>query len=216
MTRFFISTLVIIGTILVQLSSAVYFYVADNKPQCFIQEVPADVAVVAKYANLDMDQLGFDASSQIPTAMQIMVLDPDRLQVLAQKCEKKGSVAWTSLKPGEYSICVEVVNGRRQGQRYRFGMTFASGEKTIDYGALAKQEHLSAISVEVRKLIDRVNARRSEQAYQRNLEQDFREETESMHTRIVLYSIFQTIVIVLSSGAQLWRLRSFFKSKRLH
>lgn len=207
---------VFVASFLAQVSHAVYFYVADNKAQCFLQEVPADTAVVAKYANLDMDNLGFDPSSQVPTAMQIVVLDPDRIQVLTQVCEKKGSVAWTSAKAGEYSICVEVIHGRRQGQRYKFGMTFANGEKTIDYSALAKHEHLSAISVEVRKLIDRVNARRSEQVYQRTLEATFREETESMHTRIIVYSIFQSIVIISSGIAQIWRLRSFFKAKRLH
>jgi hypothetical protein len=151
-----------------------------------------------------------------PVQVVISVMDPDRQLIVNHDATKKGSVAWTSEKEGEYQICVEMQNAQRKGRTYKFGMTFAHAEQTVDYTALAKQEHLSAIVVELRKMSDRVSARRAEQLYQRSLEEKFRDESEDMNGKVLWWSALQTLVIVGSVVYQILKLRRFFQAKKLH
>ena len=225
-------------------ANAVYFFVSDSKESCFLQEgkfavlltfeircpshasathtripflrtVPEDTAVQASYANLDRDMLGVGSDGH-PTTIHVTVTDPDKQVVLSHEAQRKGVVAWTSSKEGEHVVCVSVQNNNKSGRKFRFGMTFKQGKTEKDYATMAKQEHLSAIIVEIRKLSDRVVARQQEQEYQRHLEEKFRDESEAMNVKVIYWSIFQLVVVLGSSAFQIYRLRSFFKTKKLH
>lgn len=151
---------------------------------CFLPFlVPEDTAVAGSYVNMDMDLLGVGNDGH-PAVVLITVTDPDKQVLTSHEALKKGKVAWTSPKDGEYTICVNIVNGSRTGRKFRFGLTFKQGKQEADYGVMAKQEHLSAIVVELRKLSDRTIARQQEQEYQKKLEERFRDETESMNSRV--------------------------------
>jgi hypothetical protein len=89
------------------------------------------------------------------------------------------------------------------------------GEHAQDYSEIAKQEHLSAIEVEVRKLNDKIRAIRAEQEYQRAREERFRDTSESTNARVMWWSVVQTVVLLAAGGYQLFNLKGFFKSKKL-
>lgn len=89
------------------------------------------------------------------------------------------------------------------------------GEQAVDYAEVAKTEHLSAIEVEVRKLIDKLNQVRHETQYQRDREEEFRNTSESTNSRIMWFSLGETLVLVLSGLYQVVHLKSFFKGKKL-
>jgi len=89
------------------------------------------------------------------------------------------------------------------------------GEAATDYTELAQHEHLSAIEVEIRKLNDKIRGIRSEQAYQREREEAFRNTSESTNARVMWWSILQTIVLLVSGVWQIQRLKAFFKLKKL-
>lgn len=84
----------------------------------------------------------------------------------------------------------------------------------IDYDEVAKKEHLSTLEVEVRKLNDKMRDVMKQQAYQRDREKAFRNTSESTNSRVQWWSIFQTVVVVLSGLYQISVLKSFFKSKK--
>ncbi len=174
---------VLVFALLASCAHAVYFYVNENGENCFLQEVPEDTAVQGSYANLDIDSLGVGSDGQ-PTLITLTVTDPDNQVIISHDAKRKGVVAWTSVKEGEHTICVSVQNGSRNGRKFRFGLTFKQGKAEADYGTMAKQEHLSAIIVEIRKLSDRVLARQQEQDYQKHLEEKFRDESENMNSRV--------------------------------
>lgn len=108
----------------------------------------------------------------------------------------------------------------------RFQLASDSGDAAQDYGEIAKQEHLSAIEVEVRKLNDKVRGVRNEQDYQKvrtcllplvahaqdlalrssqKCEEKFRDMSESTNSRVMWWSILQTVVLVMSG---LWQIRN--------
>jgi len=176
--------------------------------------VPEDTAVQGKYANIDYDSLGVDSSGN-PVRIAFVVKDPENEIILTHEAQRKGVIAWTSAKEGEHTICLTVENASRQKRKFRFGLTFKHADQAVDYNEMAKQEHLSAIIVEIRKLADRVLARKQEQDYQKHLEEKFRDATESMNSRVVWWFVIQLVVVLGSSAYQIWRLRTFFRSKKL-
>ena len=73
----------------------------------------------------------------------------------------------------------------------------------------------AAIEVEVRKLNDKIRSIRAEQDYQRAREERFRDTSESTNSRVLWWSVIQTLVLLLAGGYQLFNLKGFFKSKKL-
>lgn len=195
-------------------TQASYFYLLDTEPSCFLEDVPEDTAILLKYANLDMDLLGLGTGNN-QQLVRINISDPNSRNVITQDCQKKGQVAFTSRVSGDYKICVEVVNSPRHGRQYKFGLKVTSATETNDYTNLAKQEHFSAIVVEMTKINDRIQAQKQELGYLRTIEEKIRDETESVHDRIVYFFIGQTIIIVGAMLFQIFKLRRFFKQKQL-
>jgi hypothetical protein len=74
---------------------------------------------------------------------------------------------------------------------------------------------LLAIEVEIRKLNDKIRTIRSEQDYQREREEQFRNTSESTNARVMWWSIAQTIVLLIAGLYQITNLKGFFKSKKL-
>jgi len=94
-------------------------------------------------------------------------------------------------------------------------LSIRRGESATDYEEIARQDHLSEIEVEVKKLIDRVRDIRSEQNYQRSREMEFRDTSESTNSRVVWWSILQTAILVATGLWQVTHLKQFFKAKKL-
>jgi len=191
-----------------------YFYLLDTEPSCFLEDVPEDTAILVKYANLDLEQLGMGLGDQQQIA-RIVVTDPNSRNVVIQDCSKKGQVAFTSRISGDYKICVDILHSPRQGRQYKFGLKVASASETQDYSALAKQEHFSAIVVEMTKINDRIQQQKQELLYLRSIEEKIRDETENVHDRVLYFFLGQTVIIVGAMLFQIFKLRRFFKAKQL-
>ncbi len=97
----------------------------------------------------------------------------------------------------------------------RFSLQLDIGEHATDYSELAKQEHLSAIEVEVRKLNDKIRSIRAEAQYQKDREAAFRDTSESINSRVLWWAVFQSALVVAAAVYQLLNLKNFFKSKKL-
>jgi hypothetical protein len=79
------------------------------------------------------------------------------------------TVSLTSQTGGEHLICLETntTNWFGRTRTFRFDLKVEFGEGATDYQELAKQEHLTAIEVELRKLNDKVKSIYAEQNYQK-------------------------------------------------
>mmetsp|Transcript_22974 Transcript_22974/g.25510 ORF Transcript_22974/g.25510 Transcript_22974/m.25510 type:complete len:217 (-) Transcript_22974:55-705(-) len=202
-------------------AEGMYFHITEGKQRCFIEEVPEDTLVMATYHSADYKKTtpagDHRAQNNPRTVIKISVLDPDGELLVSHDAEKTGRVAFTSPAGGEHKICVLTNTSSWFGQTrtFRFKMQVHYGEHATDYKEVAKQEHLSAIEVEIRKLNDKIRDIRAEQEYQQTREEQFRNVSESTNGRVMWFSIFQTVILFLSGLWQIANLKSFFKSKKL-
>ncbi|MES1906886.1 MAG: hypothetical protein MHM6MM_000113 [Cercozoa sp. M6MM] len=209
--------LLLLLALCVAATEAFYIKVVEGSKRCFIEEVPAETLVVATYKNLDWMMLSQAAGGQQASQILVTVRNPRNQVIHEQPTRESGKVAFTSESGGEHTVCVSTTTSHWFGQNreFRVELGLEVGEEATDYEEMAKVEHLSAIEVEIRKLNDKVRDIRQEQAYQKGREERFRNTSESTNSRVVWFSIVQTIVLVASGAFQLWSLKTFFQSKKL-
>lgn len=198
-----------------------YFYVVEGSRKCFIEEVPEDVLVLGRYTSPDHAKLNLTPQGTIDTvnqaAIKATVTDPRNEQLLVHELAAEGKFGFTSVVGGEHLICLATTTSSWYGQARSFKVVLQLdiGQDAQDYSEIAKQEHLSAIEVEVRKLNDKIRAIRGEQDYQRAREERFRDTSESTNSRVLWWSVGQSIVLIVAGVYQLMNLKVFFKSKKL-
>ena len=139
------------------------------------------------------------------------------MEVLTHDTAREGRFGFTSHIAGEHLICLQTTTSNYYGtqREFRFSLVLDAGEAAQDYGELAKQEHLTAIEVEVRKLNDKIKQIRGEQDYQTQREKEFRDTSEATNSAVLWWSIIQTVLLLAAGVWQLTMLKKFFKSKKL-
>ena len=143
--------------------------------------------------------------------------DPQNTAMLTRSFGKEGKFAFTSQIGGEHKVCFSLNASRwtAGGTKLRLDLKFDVGEMGIDYGEVAKKEHLSELEVEVRRLNDKLKDIMKEQNYQREREVAFRNASELTNSRVATWSVIQVLVMAVSSFFGVNALRSFFQSKKL-
>jgi len=89
------------------------------------------------------------------------------------------------------------------------------GADAVDYNAIAKQESLSGLEVEMRKLEGVVKSIVEELEYLKRREAKMRDTNESTNERVQKFSIFTICVLVCVGIWQIFHLRQYFKRKYL-
>ena len=171
--------------------------------------VPNDTLIMGNYKSFDNPRGAYEGK------LSLVIKDPHGKEIQRLEVQPEGKFAFTSHEGGEHLICWQAEAGRSPNRQYRVEMNIDTGDSAHDYEELAKMEHLSAIEVEVRKLGDKVHDLRSEQAYQRIREEDFRDVSESTNSMVLYWGLFQTVLLVAAGVWQVSSLSKFFKSKKL-
>lgn len=194
----------------------IYFNVQEGTERCFIEEVPADTLVLAAYKNIEWDHM-VQATPEETTALIFTVKSPPGEVMTTHIATKEGRFAFTSIQGGEHQVCLNTNTTSWFGttRNFKVHLNFEVGEHARDYSMIAKQEHLSAIDVEIRKLNDKIHGIQKELNYRKKREAVFRDVSEDTNARVMWFSIAQTVVLLASGIWQLTKLKSFFKQKKL-
>eukprot|EP00013_Stygamoeba_regulata_P014147 CAMPEP_0177675896 /NCGR_PEP_ID=MMETSP0447-20121125/27465_1 /TAXON_ID=0 /ORGANISM="Stygamoeba regulata, Strain BSH-02190019" /LENGTH=215 /DNA_ID=CAMNT_0019184353 /DNA_START=56 /DNA_END=703 /DNA_ORIENTATION=- len=190
---------------------------SENDRKCFMEELPKDTLVVAKFtAELIDPETGLQFAQHQYTAVKAYVLDPNGNHFTSRSNEGDGKVAFTSSIGGEYKICFQADSSSWFSAREMiFSLTIETGADAIDYSEVAKLEDLNDLELKIRRLNDRVRAIRKEQSYQKYREMAARNTSESTNSRVMWWSVFETVALVGSSLWQLNYLKRFFRQKKL-
>ena len=128
----------------------------------------------------------------------------------------EGRFSFTSHVPGEHVICLYSNSSRWfAGGQLRVHLDIQVGEHAIDYSSIAQKEKLSELQLRVRQLLDQVEQITKEQNYQRFREERFRMTSESTNSRVLWWSLCQTIILIIMGLWQMRHLKSFFEAKKL-
>jgi len=191
----------------VSLDSNLYFYVTENVPKCFTEDLPADTIILGSYKH--------ETSSVKPAFVR--VYDPVANQVYEEKADKVGRFAHHASVSGSHKICIE-----------SDGSSWPTTDKTAKFhlkleihGSMeisedtAKKEHFSKLEMEIQELQDKVDLVLRDIEYSKQKESHFRDQSERINGHIFWWSTIQSILLILSGLWQIIHLKEFFRAKKL-
>lgn len=148
--------------------------------------------------------------------MHVEVRDSDDKVILSRVYSSQGRISFTSHTPGEHVICMySNSTAWFNGAQLRVHLDIQVGEHAIDYANVAQKEKLTELQLRIRQLLDQVEQITKEQNYQRYREERFRHTSESTNSRVLWWSLAQTVVLVCMGFWQMRHLKSFFEAKKL-
>lgn len=199
------------------LSQALYFHIAETEQKCFIEEVPAETMIVGKYKTELYEPT---RAAWIPTTpgigMHVEVKNPQSKIILSRHYAAEGRFTFTTHDAGEHVICIGTNSTRWfGGSKLRVHLDISIGDHAVDYAQIAAKEKLSELQLRIRQLLDQVEQITKEQAYQRIREERFRHVSDSTNSRVLWWSLGQSIILILMGVWQMRHLKSFFEAKKL-
>uniref|UniRef100_A0A7S4DEC2 GOLD domain-containing protein n=1 Tax=Lotharella globosa TaxID=91324 RepID=A0A7S4DEC2_9EUKA len=193
-----------------------YFFLSKDVPRCFIEDVPHDMLVMGNY-KVPRDAKDIVVFVVTAPGARDRKHDINGEEIMIHKAVSgEGKFVFTAHDDGEHLICAYVneTHPLYRAQNFKVELKFDIGEHAANYDDMAKSEHLSAIELEVRKLVDIVRDIRSQQQYLREREVSFRDISDSTNSSVMWWSFLQTIVLIGSGAWQVYQLKTIFNAKK--
>uniref|UniRef100_A0A672G1E8 GOLD domain-containing protein n=1 Tax=Salarias fasciatus TaxID=181472 RepID=A0A672G1E8_SALFA len=164
-------------SVYLSLASCLQFFLEEGKQKCFIHDVAEDIELVGECEVVN-NAAGAAGFLDVP------------LRFLSDR-----RFRFRSKKDGEHQLCL------RSGSRLVSGkldLTVATGEKTVNYTAVAEQERLTELQLRVWQLAEQLLQIQKEQNYQRVREEKrFRQISHNTHMWIFWWPVVRSLYVVL-------------------
>jgi hypothetical protein len=181
--------------------------------KCFLEDLPKDTLVLVKYTST---RIG-GPENQEEKGWTVSITGPSNELITQRKLGEEGRYAFTTQVGGEHKICLENNEGgwSRSNAEFKLQLDIETGVGATDYSEVARLESLNAMEVQLRQLNDAVQEIISEQMYQKIREEAFRQTSEGTYSRVLLWSVGQTLLLIGSALWQIWHLKHFFHQKKV-
>jgi hypothetical protein len=209
---------------LVSAAQALFFYVDNEKPKCFFEELPQGTLVVGHYSAEEWnDQAGlWQQHEGISIFISVDEVFANDHRVVSQKGSSSGKFTFSAHSAGDHKICF--LPHSSSGRSHWLSVNNANGgiKLTLDMVIGETNEiestdksKLEDIATRVRDLTHRLGDIRREQVFQREREAEFRDQSESTNSRVIRWILLQLVVLGGTCAWQLSHLRSFFIKQKL-
>jgi len=194
---------------LLPLIEGAYFYVSEGTDKCFVENVPNKVPLTVGYNNLDN-----------PGVMcSIVYKDPSGRTVYSKEVPHdtpSGKVAYLTKTAGEYGICVSCLPSKwLSTSLLKWSISIELGDTELNLEDAAKREEMTELERKGKQLLSRLEAISAENDYERLQELHFRETSDSINSRVVLFSAVQIALLSLTTILSIYHLTKFFHSQKL-
>ena len=197
-------------------AGGVFSYVQQNEPACFLEEVTVGSTMVATYAHPEA----------LAKPLELVVRAPDGKEA-RQVARKGGRFAFAATMSGEHKLCVQAVvstpprpwpAASRSAKFYLRLETISNDDSSaaLATGAdVAKQSHVKNLEQKLVTLARDVDALLRDVRLAKERETHFRDQSERINASVVHWSIFQTLVLVLTGVFQSLYLQRYFRRKKI-
>jgi p24 family protein alpha len=198
--------------LMLKMALGVHFYLTEGTQKCFILDLPQSTVVLGNYNLLDVPPP--DRPEQ---GVNLIVYDEKGAQVLTRLVKGAGKFSFTSQNFGKHRVCAAATSTSWFGtpRKLRFELKMDNTKEEISHEHLASKEQLGHLEEIVNNLNERLTEVIKQQEYSREKEAMFKDESEDINSKIMLFTIIQTLVILVSGLWQIWSLRRFFISRKL-
>jgi len=217
---FSVSTLILFITLLLKdavASENVFFYVSRAEPACFVDEVVQTATLLVKYKHEDFKTK--------PLLVKLTL--KGKLVKSESITTKDGRFAYAALETGMYRLCIEADDNRKSGMTFpvtgnaklyvqtQVLANSVEDDVTSDMPPVAKTKQVVSLQQELSKVSDTVDLLLRKLQAARERETSFRDQSERINGRVVMWSIIQTLVLIVAGAFQSVHLHNFFLQKKI-
>lgn len=182
------------------LSLSFEILIVNQAEQCFMEDLAPQTLIVGEIRSKVLDK-----------SLSIKVNDPTE-QILFEKSQVDyAKFSFTSLEAGIYVICI-YNNGNAPIETT---VEIKTGVNAKDYSAMASTKELKEIELKLKKLEDQTKQIHTKVQYLREREERMRDTNQTIHNRVVGYSICTLIFLVALALMQVLYLKRFFRAKKM-
>jgi len=145
--------------------------------------------------------------------IDLRITGPNDEQIYSGLQFESSQFEWTANTAGAYQICWNNEMARWTAKVVQFDLVIndGSGEKKTD---LLTKNTLSPLEDSIQRISNSLDQVQNDQRFLRLREQAHRDTAESTNTRVLWYSIIESVLLVGISLGQVYYLRKFFEIKR--
>jgi hypothetical protein len=191
---------------------AISFYVPEAREKCFLLDIAEDTVVLVRYDLIDRPPAG-----STDQGVMLSVLDHTSNLITKRNIAENGTVSFTSQKRGSHKLCLTLLNASWLGsiKRARFKLDIDFTKDEVSHTHLASKEQVSHLEQISENMIDRLAEIIKAQDYARQKEALYKDESEYINSRIIWFTLFQALVILVSGVWQIVSLRRYFVTRKL-
>ncbi|KAL0210546.1 hypothetical protein RCL1_004982 [Eukaryota sp. TZLM3-RCL] len=207
--------LLVILSILFVSCHSISFTLLEGYKKVFAEELPPHTLVRVHYKAVE--EVPGVAQSEQPSTHKahIVVLDPSGRTVSTTVVKSEGQVVFTSSLGGIYEICfiADASMWFRSVVKLKFSVSIKVGHSAVNYADVAKREQLDYLQLTSRRLLDGMNEVIQVQKYLSDQESDVRVGSEATRRRVNRTAAFCVLIIMASSGVQMYFMRNYLKKR---
>ncbi|XP_022616008.1 transmembrane emp24 domain-containing protein 11-like [Seriola dumerili] len=198
------------------LAAAMYFDLGEQEEKCIIEEIPEDMLVTGYFLLEPWDSKAFTHSPHF--GVTVTVRDPNHEVVMSKRYGKFAKFTFTAHASGQHYLCFQTNSTRFAvfaGERLKLHLDVQMGEHTIDPNTDKTKDNMETLENSLSHLIDQMTYIASQQEYQREKEEVFRQISEDTNSKVLWWAVVQTSILLSVGFWQMKRLKDFFVAKKL-
>ena len=155
--------------------------------------------------------------SQPHSGVYLRVYDKGSQVVLTRLIQSSGKFSFAAQDFGQHKICLSSSSSGWFGvpAKLRFELKLDNTKDDIIHEHLASKVQIDHLEEIVKSAIDRLDEVIKQQEYSREKEAGFKDESEEINSRIIFFTVLQTLIILVSGLWQILSLRKFFIARKL-
>ncbi|KAH3687562.1 hypothetical protein WICPIJ_001463 [Wickerhamomyces pijperi] len=197
----------------IKLTTALHFYANPGQTRCFYEELSKGTVVIGKFDSYI--NIGGDEYSKVTNLKLEVTVDEtfdNNHRVVTQKSSAAGDITYSASESGEHKFCITPVYFDRKTKVRVFFDVIIAGSEIIDS---QRKDEVTIITNKVKELSNKIEEIRNEQLLFREREESFRNQSESTNGKVVVWSLIQFVVLILSGVWQLFHLKTFFIKQKV-
>eukprot|EP00041_Stephanoeca_diplocostata_P008081 m.115994 g.115994 ORF g.115994 m.115994 type:complete len:211 (-) comp17162_c0_seq2:251-883(-) len=206
------SLFVAVAAVALTAADAISFHLPYGKNLCLQEDVQKDVLVVGEY-NVG----NIHGESRVVFDITIEITDSRKHRVYHKEKAVTGKFAFTSDEYDTFSICFSSADNGNVNDKLTAEVTIdiKTGTEARSYDELAKVEKLKPMELELRRLEDLTESIVNNFARMTVREEAHRDTNESTNERMLHFSIFSILCLLVLAIWQVMYLKAYFKQKKL-
>ncbi|UYV80455.1 TMED10 [Cordylochernes scorpioides] len=186
--------------------NALMFHLQPGSRRCLKEEVQKNVLVTGEYS----------LSEAVNQRVDLIVQDTKGHTLVSRENIGQSKFAFNTDDYDIFEICfISKVPPMHGGIPREVTLEVKHGPDATNYASVAEVGKLKPLEVELQKLEHLSNGIVNDFAHMKRREEEMRDTNESTNSRVLYFSIFSMVCLLLLATWQVLYLRQFFKSKKL-